>query len=220
MGRGGTATWLLREDDGFPSPFGGGVRGEGRQSYTAAMPSALLIIAPEGFQDQEYAGTRKGLEDARYAITVASTRVGTCTGKFGGKQEATVALKGVDISSFDKVAFIGGPGAAALADNEDAKQIARETVAQGKILGAICIAPLILARAGVLKGKHATVWDPSTRSASGLARSGQVAPPTPSQILQEEGATYTGKDVTVDGKIVTGNGPATAEKFGKVLAGL
>ncbi|MEK7136703.1 MAG: DJ-1/PfpI family protein, partial [Patescibacteria group bacterium] len=81
------------------------------------------------------------------------------------------------------------------------------------MLGAICIAPTILARAGVLRGKKATVWDPSTGS-------GQVALPTPSQVLRECGAQYTGEAVTVDGKIVTANGPAAAEEFGRRLASI
>src|SRR3989344_1260370 len=182
-------------------------------ALSLAMSTALIIIAQQGFQDQEYAGTRKGLEEGGYAITVASTAVGVCTGKFGGKEQASLSLKDVDVSNFEKIAFIGGPGAAALADDTEAKRIARDAVSQGKILGAICIAATILARAGVLKGKKATVWDPSTSS-------GQAAPPTPSQVLQECGAIYTGEDVTVDGKIVTGNGPGAAEKFGKVLAEL
>lgn len=169
------------------------------------MARALIIIAQNGFQDEEYAGTRAGLERAEYEITLASLQSGKCTGKFGSMEEATLGLPEVDVSVFDKVAFIGGPGAAALADNEDAKRIARETVEKGKILGAICIAPTILARAGVLRGKEATTWD-----SGGV----QVA------LLQAEGAHFTGEDVTVDGKIVTGNGPAAAEKFGKVFAGL
>lgn len=169
------------------------------------MKRVLIVIAKEGFQDMEYAGTRKGFEEAGYEFIVASTETGTCVGKFGDKEEATVALKDVDVSGFNKVAFIGGPGAAPLADDKDAKRIARDTVTQGKVLGAICIAPTILARAGVLKGKRATVWDSGGEQAV---------------LLKEEGAIYTGEDVTVDGKIVTANGPPAAEKFGKILAGL
>ena len=169
------------------------------------MKGALLIIAAQGYQDHEYAGTRAGLEAAGHRITVASTAVGMCTGRFGGKEEATVALPDVDVSPFEKVAFIGGPGAAALADDDDAQRVACDTVAAGKVLGAICIAPTILARAGVLRGKRATVWDSGGE---------QVA------ILERGGAKYTGEDVTVDGKIVTGDGPAAAVKFGETLATL
>jgi len=169
------------------------------------VPSALIIIAHSDFQDHEYKGTREGLEVADYSITVASTEVGTCTGKYGATEEATVKLSDVDVSRYDKVAFIGGPGAAALMDNADAHRIARETIKQGKKLGAICIAPTILARAGVLKGKRATVWDSGGEQAA---------------ILESEGASYTGEDVTVDGDIVTANGPPAAKEFGIRLANL
>ena len=169
------------------------------------MKKALIIIAKSDYQDLEFAGTRDGLVSAGYEIVIASSEAGACHGKFGGKEEATISIKNVDVSEFDKVAFIGGPGAVAFVENEDAKKIARDTLEQGKKLGAICIAPTILARAGVLKGKRATVWD------SGGVQAG---------ILESEGASYTGENVTVDGDIVTANGPPAAEEFGKVLAGL
>lgn len=169
------------------------------------MPSALLILAQKDYQDHEYAGTRKGLESAGYEIAVASSKAGKCRGKFGGKEKATLALKAVDISQFDKIAFIGGPGAIEFIKNPDAHRIAKEALEQGKKLGAICIAPAILASAGVLNGKKATVWNGDGRQSS---------------FIESAGASFTGEDVTVDGDIVTANGPPAAERFGEVLAGL
>jgi protease I len=168
-------------------------------------PKALLIIAREGFQDHELAGTRKGLLEAGFQVILGSTRVGKCTGKFGSTEQATVQLGNIDLKAFDRVAFIGGPGAGALAENDDAKALARSVVDAGKILGAICIAPTILAKAGVLKDRKATVWDSGGEQAD---------------LLRAEGAMYTGQPVTVDGKIVTGNGPAAAEEFGRVFAAM
>lgn len=167
--------------------------------------NALLIIAKEGYQDHELEGTRNGLLDAGYEIILASTELGTCTGKFGGREEASVALQEVDVSKFDKIAFIGGPGAFALADNKEAHRIALEVFASGKPLGAICIAPTILAKAGVLKGKKATVADTEGEQ---------------QKLLEEVGAIYTGDPVTVDGQVVTANGPHAAEEFGKIFATL
>lgn len=167
------------------------------------IKKALVIIAREGFQDHELAGTRKGLSEAGFQVILGSARAGPCTGKFGSVEQATVALFDIDLSTFDRVAFIGGPGAASLAENDDAKALARSVVDAGKILGAICIAPTILAKAGVLKGKKATVWDSGGEQAD---------------LLRSEGATYTGQTVTVDGRIVTGNGPAAAEEFGRAFA--
>jgi protease I len=169
------------------------------------MPRALVIIAEKGFQDHEFEGTKRGLVDKGFDVTVASTRAGPCTGKFGATVEATIALGDVRVDAFDRVAFIGGPGAHALMDNVEAHRIARDTVNAGKVLGAICIAPTILARAGVLAGKKATVWNGDGAT---------------DQILRDGGAAYTGSAVTVDGAIVTGNGPEAAEEFGKTLAAM
>ena len=167
------------------------------------MRTVLLIIAPQGFQDHELAGTRKGLKKAGFRIILGSTLIGSCIGKFGSTEQATVALKDCRVEDYDRIGFIGGPGAEALADDEDAKALAKATVVAGKPLGAICIAPLILTKAGLLKGKRATVWDSGGEQIS---------------ILKQHGAIYTGEDVTQDGLIVTANGEKAAEKFGEVFA--
>lgn len=167
------------------------------------MKKALLVIAQEGYQDIELDGTRKGLLAAGFEVVLASKVAGPCRGKFDGSEQAAIAMKEVNVADYDRIAFIGGPGAFALRDDSDALTIARATVAAGKPLGAICIAPMILASAGVLKGKKAT-----------------VATPNDEQIpfFQKNGATYTGEPVTQDGLIVTANGPKAAEEFGKTFA--
>lgn len=164
---------------------------------------ALVIIAKNGFQDHEYSGTVEEVKAAQFLITIASTEKGICTGKFGAEINANLSLEDVAVDSFDVIAFIGGPGARELMDNAQCHRIARESVASGKILGAICIAPTILAYAGVLKGKRATVWNEDGESY---------------QILESHGATFTGEEVTVDGTIITGNGPNAAHAFGRALA--
>ncbi|HCI03843.1 MAG: DJ-1/PfpI family protein [Candidatus Peribacteraceae bacterium] len=169
------------------------------------MKKALLIIAKDGFQDMELNGTRDGLVNAGFEVVLASSEAGSCLGKLGATEEAEVALKDVNLNDFDRVGFIGGPGAFSLISDSSALNIAHETVRAGKPLGAICIAPLILAKAKVLGGKKATVWD------SGGEQQHE---------LEKYDAIYTGQDITVDGKIVTANGPASAEEFGRTLASL
>lgn len=167
------------------------------------MSSVLLIIAKQGFQDVELEGTKKGLGDV--SVTIGSAEVGDCVGKFGGIVTADIALRDVNVSSYGRIAYIGGPGAGALKDDPDALRIAREAIAKKMPLGAICIAPTILAAAGVLDGKNATVWN----------KDGEQ-----SVFLEKHGAHYTGEDVTVDGFIVTGNGPDAAVAFGEALAAI
>lgn len=167
------------------------------------MNTALVVIAQEGFQDVELEGTMNGLKEAGFDVTIASTEAGRCTGKFGGEVEAQLALRDAVVSRFDRIAFIGGPGAHALIENFDALNVARAANKSAMPIGAICIAPMILAAAGLLHGKRVTVWD----------KDGEQE-----KFLTEHGAIYTGEPVTVDGNLITGNGPDAAEEFGKVFA--
>ncbi len=169
------------------------------------MKKVLLIIAKDGFQDMELNGTRDGLANAGFEVVLGSSETGSCSGGLGGTEEAQVALRDVSIEDYDRIAFIGGPGATAYFSDPDALRIAHETVRAGKPLGAICIAPLILAKAQVLGGKKATVWDSGGEQ---------------SQELEKYEAIYTGQDITVDGKVVTANGPGVAEEFGRAFATL
>lgn len=166
---------------------------------------ALVIIAQHGYQDVELDGTRKGLIDENFTVDLCSKKVGECTGKLGGTEKAMYAMHSVDLSPYDRFAFIGGPGARELREDKDALELARKIAATGKVYGAICIAPTILAAAGVLKGKEATTWNED--GDQGI-------------YLEDHGVFYTGDNVTVFENIVTANGPEYAERFGEKLAAL
>ena len=66
-------------------------------------------------------------------------------------------------------------------------------------VAAICLAPVILANAGVLKGRRATVAG------------------TEAKTIESRGAKYMGPGVTVDGNIVTGNAPKSSRLFGQKI---
>jgi len=164
---------------------------------------ALIVIAQKDYQDWEYERTRTELERGGLEVTVASGEGGTCVGRFGGSVQNTLSLKQVKIADYDCIAFIGGGGAEAYVRHPEALRIAHEAAVASLPLGAICIAPLILAKARVLEGKKATVWD----DGQGTQRA----------ILEQAGAGFTGDSVTVDGLIVTGNGAEASEEFGRTL---
>lgn len=162
----------------------------------------LMIIAPEDFQDHEYGVARKAFEEAGAAVVAASTRKGTAKGMEGAKVQVAKTLAEVKSVDFEAVVFIGGPGSTVFWDDPAAHAIAREAAAKKKVLGAICLAPVALARAGVLKGKNATVW------------------PDSADDLKKMGARYVSKAVVTDGRIVTGNGPDAAAAFAGAIVGL
>lgn len=170
------------------------------------MKTALVIIAPKQYQDIELDGTRKALLEMGFTVVIGSTEIGICTGKYGGSEKAQVALRDVDVSAYDRIAFIGGPGAEVLRDDIYAMAVAKAAADAHMPLGAICIAPTILAAAGVLESKRATCF---------MGDDGLEA-----EFLEDHGATFVHEDVVIDDHLVTANGPEAAEEFGKVFGGM
>ncbi len=164
---------------------------------------ALLILAAEGYQEKEYGDTRKKLEEGGVEIFIGSSDAKEARGKLGGVTKVENVLDEAHAQDYDAIVFIGGPGAVEYQENKEAHRIAKEAENQGKVLAAICIAPTILARAGVLHGKRATVWDDGAG--------------TQAKLLEQEGAIYEPKDVVRDGNIITANGPSAANAFGETI---
>lgn len=176
----------------------------GVQGMAQASPQgkkALLIVAKSDFEQKEYSKTRAELEDAGVVCTVASTKEGTLKGNKGKRISSDILLADVNVADYDAVVIIGGNGIKKEWKNKDAHRIVQEAVQQGKILGAICAGPGILAYADVLNGKRATAHP----------KSGAKSP------MKSHGCEYTGKKVEVDGKLITANGPDAAKAYGKAI---
>jgi protease I len=163
------------------------------------MPNILMIIPPERFRDEELFHPLQEFLQAGHAVTIASTHRGICPGSRGGFAEAEISLAETEPFEFDAVVFVGGGGATLLFENREAHRIAQEMTAQNKIVAAICLAPVILARAGLVRGKNLTV-------------SGQKAAE-----LESFGARYCGPGVKVDGHLITANAPKASRLFGQTI---
>jgi protease I len=162
-----------------------------------------MIIAGRNFRDEELEVPRKIFEKLGAEVTIASSTTNTVTGMLGARVKPDMLFIDVKPRDYDAVVFVGGSGANEYWDNPMAHEIARETAGSGdKVLGAICIAPVTLARAGLLSGKKATVW------------------PSEEKELRIAGAIYEGKAVVTDGNIVTANGPKSAKAFAMAIVDL
>jgi protease I len=160
----------------------------------------VMIIAHQGFRDEELQEPRKLLEEQGAKVAVASSSMEPAEGMLGARVLPDVLVEDVRVTDFDAVVFVGGKGATEYWNDRQAHRIAREALQNGKVVAAICLAPVTLANAGVLKGKKATVWE------------------SESSKLQAQGAHYTGAAVEIDGPIITGNGPEAAKEFGEAIA--
>ena len=169
-----------------------------------ANKKAAMIIAFKDFRDEEYFVPKEILEKAGAEVKTASNKIGTAIGADGGEVKVDLLVSEINPTDFYAIIFIGGPGCLKNLDDESSYRVAQETVSQNKVLASICISPVILAKAGVLEGKKATVWS-------------SVMDRSPIKILQNNGAIYEDKRVVVEGKIITGNGPGAAEEFGQAI---
>lgn len=163
------------------------------------MKKIVFVVAPQNFRDEEYIEPKKILEDAGFHVVTASTVVGEIYGKIKIKANSDILVKNINPDDYDAIFFIGGPGASIYFNDGFVHNLIKLFLNAGKIVSAICIAPTILANAGILKGKNATVFSDGAEA------------------LIKGGANYTAKNVEIDGNILTGDGPQSAKEFAQTL---
>jgi len=159
------------------------------------MKNVLMIIAEDQFRDEEYFQPKNVLEMKGINVMTASASLDTATGVLGGKVAPDLLVSAADMKDYDALVLVGGGGAEQYFDDPAVRKLVHQADSQQKVIAAICVAPVILARSGVLKGKKATVWysdgDEITRA----------------------GGKYTGANVEKDGNIITANGPQAVQGF-------
>jgi protease I len=163
------------------------------------MNKVVFITAPKVFRDEEYYKPRKVLEKAGAEVVTASVKTGNLKGRFGFRTTSTLLIQDINPNDFDAIVYIGGSGSVVFFDNYYALKLANDFFKQRKPVASICIASVILANAGILKGKKATVFIDGKEA------------------LLKGGAIYTGSPLEIDGNTITANGPGAAEDFGKAV---
>ena len=152
-----------------------------------------LVILHSDFEEIEAITTIDVLDRAGIDITIASREESlNVTGRSGITVLANALLPDALGDTYDVLIIPGGPGTPRMLDDERILQAIKEYINPGKILAAICAAPIILQKAGVLVGKrftsHNSVWN----------------------LLPEVDRKHA---VLTDNNLVTGNGPAAAIPF-------
>ncbi len=158
----------------------------------------VYVFLADGFEDVEALipvdVLRRGGVDV---VTVSISDFPLVRSSHGVNIEADIMFEEGDFSDADLLFLPGGmPGATNLFDHKGVCKAIVDQHAAGKKVAAICASPaVVLAPLGILEGKRATCYP------------GMEAP------LPENGTTYTGDLVTVDGHVTTGEGPAAAFPF-------
>jgi protease I len=162
----------------------------------------IMVVPLRNFWDIELTKVKEIFEQNGLRVTIASSTLKEATGMFGTQIKPDVVLGKVKSALYDAIVFVGGEGAIQYWDDPNAHRLVKTAVKEGKVLGAISIAPITLANTKVLKGRRATVWS------------------TLGKRLEGSGAIYTGNPLEVDGNIVTADSYEVAEEFAKTISSM
>jgi 4-methyl-5(b-hydroxyethyl)-thiazole monophosphate biosynthesis len=152
----------------------------------------VLIPLAEGFEEIEALATADVLRRAGLDVVLAGLPGTIVKGRSGIKVIADVKIEDVEHKDFDCLVLPGGnPGYVNLSRSKKVFDIINDFNDQEKTIAAICAAPSILGKMGILDNKRATIY-PGMEKEIPRPRSGKVV---------------------VDEHIITSEGPGTAFDF-------
>ena len=141
------------------------------------------------------------LRRADLEVTTVGVGGSEITGAHGVKVVADLPADEADFIDVDLMVLPGGqPGADNLTESADVQRCIDLCLEYNVPMAAICAAPMVFGRKGLLDGKKATCY-PGCEGGMGKAQ-------------------VTGKEVEIDGLFITSKGPATAQMFAFTLVGL
>lgn len=168
-----------------------------------AGKKVLMAIPHTQFRDEEFFEPKKILESEGAAVTVASTAVRMCHGTNGGTVQSTVTIADSKAEEYDALVICGGPSVPDLFWNDKKLgELAAAMAAAGKVVAAISLSTVVLAKAKLLAGKQATVY----------------FLPQAIQELKAGGATYVMEPLVVQEKLILAEGPTESARFGQAIS--
>jgi len=164
------------------------------------MSKAAVIFAP-GFEEIEALTVVDVLRRCNIYVDIVGTKNEAIEGSHNVKISPDKNIDDVNINEYDALILPGGaPGYINLREDERVINLLKNAFENNKIIAAICASPTVLAHAGILNGKKATVY------------------PGMEDEIREGGAIVDNSLVVQDGNIITSRGPATAMLFALKLA--
>lgn len=161
----------------------------------------LMVIAQEEYRDEELNTPKELFLKENAKITIACNSTKEAKGMLEGKTRPDIAIKDAK-NEYDALVIVGGLGSKSyLWDNKELKSLVQKMNKDKKVIAAICLSPVVLARAAILKDKEATVYDTEETKSE----------------FKKYKVIYKDKDVVVSDNIITANGPDASEDFAKEI---
>ncbi|KAL0277282.1 UNVERIFIED_CONTAM: hypothetical protein PYX00_004626 [Menopon gallinae] len=166
--------------------------------YSSMAKKSALVVLSEGSEDMECVISVDVLRRGGIDVTVAGlqgNKVLECQGKV--KIQPDTSLEEAANKQFDVVVLPGGmKGSEAFCASNLVGKILKEQESSGRLIAAICAAPLALKAHGVCSTKKITSY-----------------PSMEKEITEGQKFTYLQDKVVVDGNLITSRGPGTAVDF-------
>jgi protease I len=162
----------------------------------------LMVIPYTQFRDEEFFDPKKILEDEGATVVIASTTARDCRGMRGGSVKADIAIADAKADDYAAVVICGGSSVPDFFWNDKKLQeFAAAMSAAGKIVAAICLSTVVLAKAKLLAGREATVY----------------FLPEAIQELKDAGAKYVKDTLIIHSNIILAEGPPDSHRFGQAI---
>lgn len=161
--------------------------------------SILYFLPARYYNEEEFFITKAFLEKNKFKSFTVSDAINMCEGSNGKKYKADLRIENVNVSNFAGIVLIGGIGAKEYWNNSKLHKILRDFNNNKKIIAAICIAPVILANAGILNGKSGTCF------------------PDVKQDFDRSDIIYKDLSVVLDRNVITANGPRASFEFAESI---
>ena len=162
----------------------------------------LMVIPHTQFRDEELFEPKKILEDEGATIVVASSTVRTCHGIKGGVVQADITIADAKADDYAALVICGGSSVPEFFWNDKKLQeLAAAMSGAGKIVAAICLSTVVLAKAKLLADREATVY----------------FLPAAIEELKTAGAKYVKETLLIHNNIILAEGPPDSQRFGQAI---
>ena len=162
----------------------------------------MVVVPHTQFRDEEFFEPAKILSGEGAQIVVASTAARTCYGVKGGTVQAELAIADAKAEDYAALVICGGPSVPEFFWNDKKLQeLSTAMSASGKVVGAICLSTVVLAKAKLLTGREATVY----------------YLPEALEELKTAGAKYVKETLLIHDNIILAEGPPDSQRFGQAI---
>jgi 4-methyl-5(b-hydroxyethyl)-thiazole monophosphate biosynthesis len=151
-----------------------------------------MVLFIDGFEEVEALTVVDVLRRAGVGVDMVGVVSSSVTGSHGIRVWMDKRLADVSSDDYDMLVLPGGnPGYVNLSRSRAVLELIREFDRKGKWIAAICAAPAVLAKAGILSDKRAAIYP-------GMER--EIPYPRPERVV-------------MDRNVITSKGPGTAMEF-------